>query len=402
MTPMTMLTHARRLAALSLFPVAAATLPNCSLDRSFTFPATAGYRLMVSASIRNADGEDFYVTSRDAVFAGGMAATLVFGVPAGGDVTTMPHQWKLYLSRRFQQGPMSPEFAAHFGRGPYCVRQTEVVSSHERFMGTPVSEDEGWGEPMMCPDEPAMGPCAGSGHPGLHFMPESAALAFASTPVGATAGRLPLTIENRSSDRLCLDAPRLSPSSADPGDFVLDVGDCRPLTGPEMMLGVAILSSGTRTSCTLFVDFGPTNPGSRSARLLVASNYALPHQPVFLSGTGEAGALTVGPSPLCLNVPTEVIDGMICRRRPLDLSNAGPGVVTVTSMSLGTGADNWHLDLSPDLALPFTVRPGRAVTVTVRECGTAPMDSTFLTVNSNATQPSLMVPMAGPTTGCTP
>jgi hypothetical protein len=97
-----------------------------------------------------------------------------------------------------------------------------------------------------------------------------------------------------------------------------------------------------------------------------------------------------------------VIGGRTCYRRTLDLTNDGPGDVTVRSASLAADAPNWQLQLPAGVTAPFTIPAPGTVTLTVLECGTAPMDSTFLTLNSNATTPNVSLGLVGPTTGCTP
>ena len=61
------------------------------------------------------------------------------------------------------------------------------------------------------------------------------------------------------------------------------------------------------------------------------------------------------------------------------------------------------VQLPAGVTTPFTIAGGGApVVLTVLECGTTPMDSTFLTINSNATTPAVSLALLGPTTGCTP
>jgi hypothetical protein len=407
----------RTLLAIFVPLLAAATLPNCSLVVDFTRP---GVKYTTSAAFRNAAGQTFTVTDADAEFAGGMSALRTFGAEVPDASGTCPHSgfcgddyvrqtWSWYVSRRLAEGsdPADPGFAAfqaRYGAGPYClVADTLTVA----LQGDAVADLSAFLEAARpLPPTCASGVDTGCGNaPGVtpHLvLTPAAGVDFGLLPVGRPAGRQPVVISNDGPGRLCLAMPRLSPGSANPGDFSADASDCGPRPGEEMMLGQTILAASTRPSCTVWADFQPTDPGARAAEVAISSNDpTTPNVMLPLRGSGEAGVLAV-PSQLCLNVPPEVIGGMTCYRRTLDLRNDGPGTVTVRSMSLGVGADNWHLDLPAGVTTPFTIADGGTVTVTIRECGTAPMDSTFLTVNSNAAVPSVMVPMVGPTTGCTP
>ncbi|HLA69956.1 MAG TPA: choice-of-anchor D domain-containing protein, partial [Steroidobacteraceae bacterium] len=141
-------------------------------------------------------------------------------------------------------------------------------------------------------------------------------------------------------------------------------------------------------TCTVTVTFAPTSATSQMGTLTVSSNASNPSLTVPLSGTGvPPGTATLSASPSPVAYGDQVIN--TSSSRTVTITNSGTGAGTVSGVSV-TG--------------PFTqtnncnaLAAGANCTVTVTFASANPLGakSGTLTVNSNASNPSLAVSLSG-------
>jgi hypothetical protein len=110
------------------------------------------------------------------------------------------------------------------------------------------------------------------------------------------------------------------------GDFAQQSNNC---VGTQLAIDA---------SCTIFVDFTPTDIGTRTGSLSVASNAAVPIVPLALSGTGvaptatySATSLTFAPLPVGTSSPVQ----------HLTLTNTGPVVLNISSLAITGGVSDF-------------------------------------------------------------
>lgn len=394
---------ARRLALLALAP-SVLGLPACTLDRSPILAANQVYRC--TASVRNAAGDVIDVDDGDLLLAGGTAAP-TFSTPDGDVAGLTPRarvlaQWRRYLQRRLEDPLASPEFRARFGSGPFCVTSVDVVRTDVARVATSAETGP---EIATCAPLPPPGSCGNPAGVVPAIAVDLPAVDFGNVPVGVPSAEVTLTVFNAGAGRLCLDAPMFDPArSPQRADFTLDVSDCAPRSPEELAAGVAILEAGARASCAVRVRLTPSDPGERRALLRATTpGSAVPAAEVALVGQGLPGALIASSNPLCFNVPAVSVPGRgTCYPQRLNLSNAGPGSLTVRSVALPAAslAAGWEIE-SLSAALPVTLSPSGLLTVNLRACAADPRDS-VLTVSSNGAVSPFDVTLLRPASGCTP
>jgi hypothetical protein len=230
-------------------------------------------------------------------------------------------------------------------------------------------------------------------------------LAFADLPLGSPMVEMSLTYAIAGSGRLCLGTPMLERSrSPHPADFVVDASGCAAAPGDVPWRGSVL--SETRPSCQVVVRFNPLDPGARRAVLRASSSDPdMRVSRVPLTGTGIAGVLALSATSLCFNVSAAPEPGFAAPQhsRTVTLSNAGPGAVTVESVTAGgAGWSRQLLDVrGAPLETSLTLAAGESILVRVLEAEGA-VGSSILMIDSNAATPHLEMPLQGFDTGCTP
>ncbi len=164
-------------------------------------------------------------------------------------------------------------------------------------------------------------------------------------------------------------------------------------TGAYSVTGATLpISLAAGASTTFNVLFAPASSGVANSTLTVTSNASNPSLSIPLSGTGAApGSLAAGTSPLSFGTVTVGQSTTLSET----ITNSGGSTVTVSQVSAsGTG-------YSVSVAVPFTLAAGASksfnVTFAPASAGTP---SGTLTVTSDASNPSLSVPLSG--TGAAP
>lgn len=375
---------------------AALALPGCDGGG----PRVEATRYVGNATLLNqTTGALVMVRSDQPIFDGPQRPDL-FTCRGAGPADLAARNWARYL--RFAiEDPAAPEGArALLAGGPWCLTTDGISRTSEASVAPDTCVERSAPEPLLlCSYAPLacnVGIPAPPGTPSLSLdMPS---LDFGSVPVGSPSAERTLTLANSGGGLLCLGAPAVYGASA--GDFSLDASDCAPRPGDPA--GTAVLSSVTRTSCTVRLRFTPGAPGARSAQLRVTSS-ARPGLSVELQGSGQPGTLAPAPASVCFNVApvVEPIFGA-CYRRTLILTNLGPGRVRIDSVALPASAmGDWSIVEYAPLPPSLFRNTGQMLAVTLRTCR-AGAGATVVTVNSNATNGPFDVPLLGPASGCTP
>jgi hypothetical protein len=145
-------------------------------------------------------------------------------------------------------------------------------------------------------------------------------------------------------------------------------------------------------SVSFSATFTPTSAGGVTGNLAITSNASNPALNVPLSGTGVTpGRLTASPASLGFG---SVLVGS-SQTLAETLTNSGGASVTISAAGATSSFS------ATGLSLPVTLNPGQSVSFTVAFLPTSAASiSGGLTVTSNASNPSLNVPLAG--TGTTP
>ena len=291
-----------------------------------------------TAIVRNAAGVEVAVTSAgDGLFAGEMFLLMAQG--SGGTLEDRVRtRYKRAVNRRLSAGG-DALVAARFGAGPWCfVAEPTILPT---FENRPSPPDETAAELSLCEGPPPPPQCAATGDmPELSVDPP--AHTFPDTPLGSASDWFPFTVSNSGTGFVCLASMIAGGLHAQ--DFQVDDSNCRP-SDPEAAR--RLLGVGGLPSCTVRVRFVPTRPGTREGALRVSSNDPQVLQQFGLTGTGIAGVLTPT-TPVC--VP-RVGDRF---QRTVVLTNAGPGTVTVRSISVG----EWHTSPSCTPDVPTSIPSG--------------------------------------------
>jgi hypothetical protein len=378
-------------------------LPACHLERGGI--AAPVHEWSVQATLQDAAGATYVVNGDDTDFAEGDLRTFATDDASHSDGTTPAQRirdfWRRYLRHRVEAGAHGATFTARFGTGPWClagdsVRPTATLASTR-------SEPDVDDPLVMCGagGAPTCANPAGT-VPLLHVDPP--AVTFGHAAVGTSAADVTLTLSNAGTGNLCLDGDFLILPEAGvrPDEFSRDVSSCTPMSPLERFVGRVVLSAATRPSCTVRMGFRPRNGGPRRATMQVSSNDAASPAAVALSGDGDAGVLIASPSPMCFNVASEVVGGRTCYRQGIVFSNAGPGTVTITSVTVpAPDAASWTRVHPPLSMFPIVLTPLTGQYVQVLACEPGINDS-VLTALTNSTTPVIDVPMLRPASGCTP
>jgi hypothetical protein len=147
-------------------------------------------------------------------------------------------------------------------------------------------------------------------------------------------------------------------------------------------------------SCTATVTFKPTATGTQNGTLTVSSNATNNTLTVSLSGTGaQSSTATLAASPTSLTFPSTSV-GSASATQNVTVTNSGTVAATVSSVTVSG-------DFSQTNTCGTSIAAGASCTATVTFRPTASGSRTgTLTVNSNATNPTLNVALSGsaPTT----
>ena len=208
------------------------------------------------------------------------------------------------------------------------------------------------------------------GNPGPATLAASpTSVSFGSTGVGSTSAAQTVTVTNTGGSTANLSGVGVA------GDFA-DTTTCG-----------ATLAAGA--SCTASVTFRPTAAGARTGTLTVASDASNPSLAVALSGTGTAASsATLAANPTSVSFGT-IGTGSSSSPLTVTLSNTGTasasiGGVTVSGDFTQTTTCGSTLAAGSSCMVAVVFRPTAAGTRT----GT-------LTVASNASNPTLAVPLSG-------
>ncbi|MGC1450281.1 MAG: choice-of-anchor D domain-containing protein [Candidatus Sulfotelmatobacter sp.] len=148
------------------------------------------------------------------------------------------------------------------------------------------------------------------------------------------------------------------------------------------------LTLNASQSTTFTVAFAPQASGSASGTVTMTSDASTPAPTVALSGTGVAlGALGSNPTSLSFGSVT------VGSKQSLSETVTNTGGSTVTISQLGVSGAGFSLS---GITVPVTLTAGQSaaftVTLTPQSVGTA---SGNLTVTSNASNPTLTIPLSG-------
>jgi F5/8 type C domain/Pectate lyase superfamily protein/Abnormal spindle-like microcephaly-assoc'd, ASPM-SPD-2-Hydin len=150
--------------------------------------------------------------------------------------------------------------------------------------------------------------------------------------------------------------------------------------------GSSIAAGG---SCTVSVTFAPTTTGSRTGTLTVNAGGVT--NAVSLSGTGTSsggGSATLSASPTSVAFGSEAV-GSTTAAQKITVTNTGSAAASISSISTGA-------PFAQTSTCGTSIAAGGSCTVSVTFTPTAADGaSASLTVASNATNPSLTVPLTG-------
>jgi hypothetical protein len=184
---------------------------------------------------------------------------------------------------------------------------------------------------------PQTAPLSGTGvTSGPNVTLSSTSLTFATQLLFTTSGSQPITLSNYGN--ATLDITGITSS----GDFS-ESSTCGSTLAPA-------------ASCSIFVTFTPTQPGSRTGVLSITDNAPGSPQTVGLTGTGTEVALV----PTSLNFPPVAI-GQSASLSTI-LTNVGSMTLTITGITIG-GTD--PIDFSQSNSCDGSVKAGKSCTITV-------------------------------------
>jgi hypothetical protein len=147
------------------------------------------------------------------------------------------------------------------------------------------------------------------------------------------------------------------------------------------------LTAGAKKQLT--ATFSPTIAGLASGSITVTSNASNPNLSVPLTGTGVAVIGTLTASPTSVNFGNVNVNSSASQT--VTITNSGSGLVTVSAVSI-TGSE---LTLAA-VTTPFTLAAGATKPLTATFSPTVPgTTSGSITVTSNASNPSLSIPLSG-------
>jgi parallel beta-helix repeat protein len=249
---------------------------------------------------------------------------------------------------------------ANAGKAPSysCEGSGFTITDGGGNSGITPTQCNGWPAPVYPP------------YPNSGVTVAPTALSFGSVTTGTTSSAQTVTVSNPTGSA----APVSSISAS--GDFA-QTNTC----------GSSIPANG---SCTVSVTFTPTATGARTGTLTV--NAGGTANTVSLSGTGTSGggggSATLTASPTSLSFGNEAV-GSTSGSKSVTVTNTGSAAASVSSVSAGAPfAQTNTCGSSIAAGASCTV----SVTFTPTTTGAA---SASLTVASNATNPSLTVPLTG-------
>jgi hypothetical protein len=195
-------------------------------------------------------------------------------------------------------------------------------------------------------------------------------LAFGSVSIGSSSGAQSVSFTNTGSGDLTIGA--ITITGPNPRDFS-QTNNC-PSVVPAQI------------SCSVQVTFTPAATGTRTASLTFTDNGGGGSQATGLSGTGVGTPSSVALSPASLTFPSQV-QGTQSAALPITLTNNGPGVLTISGISLtgtnpGDFAQNNNCPISPaklavngSCTINVTFTPAavgaRSASVTITDNGSA-------------------------------
>ena len=190
-------------------------------------------------------------------------------------------------------------------------------------------------------------------------------LNFPSTSVGSTSSGEAITVLNTGAVGLAVSS--ISITGANPGDFS-ESDNC---TGRGI---------GTGSSCSVTVNFSPSQQGTRAATLTLYANVAGGQIQVSLTGTAVApAAITLQPSALSFS---QQQTGTSAAAQAISVENTGGASLTITSATVSGPFQIVSNGCSTSLAASTAC----SVSINFSPTATGPANGTFTLVDSAGTQ----------------
>ena len=190
----------------------------------------------------------------------------------------------------------------------------------------------------------------GGGTPTATISP-AGALAFGNQIINSRSEAKTVTLANTGAGPLTISTFRIN--GADAGDFAQGA-DC-PVSPSSLPAGA---------SCTIYVSFAPSTPGSKTATLAIGDDAAGGQQTVSLTGAGTLGAAAVMLSPPLLTFADRSV-GTTSDAQAVSLINTGLGPLTISTLRLN-GADAADFAQGVDCPIgPDSLAPGASCTIYV-------------------------------------
>jgi hypothetical protein len=193
--------------------------------------------------------------------------------------------------------------------------------------------------------------------------------------IGVGQGR-DITIRNNGTSSQTLG--QLTITGANPGDFSLSNDTCSNTT----------LAPGA--TCTVRVIFTPTAAGPRSATLTAPIGTTGQTMNVPLTGIGAPPNVQVSPTPVDFG---EVIVGQTSPDKVVTITNGGPGPVTITEVTLTSGAPDYAIKSNDCVGKTLAVGQSCTITLTFKPSagGARPGEVTVKTTNAG----DVKIPLTG-------
>ncbi|HTT19569.1 MAG TPA: choice-of-anchor D domain-containing protein [Candidatus Sulfotelmatobacter sp.] len=215
-----------------------------------------------------------------------------------------------------------------------------------------------------------IGALSGTGAGAAGYLSSASSMNFGSIAVGSSQTQT-LALSNTGGSNLTISAATVTGSGFSVSGLTLPYS----------------LAAGS--TANLQVKFSPTNSGTNTASLAIASNAADPSVTVSLSGTANATSGTLAVTPGSISFGSVAVGSS--QMQALTLSNTGTAGLTISAATI-TGSS---FTLS-GLALPLSLAAGARASLSVTYSPTSPGTSTAsLTIASNATDASVAVPLSG-------
>lgn len=190
----------------------------------------------------------------------------------------------------------------------------------------------------------------GGGTPTAAISP-AGALAFGNQIINSRSQAKAVTLANTGVGPLTISTFRIN--GADAGDFAQGA-DC-PVSPSSLPAGA---------SCTIYVSFAPSSPGSKTATLAIGDDADGGQQTVSLTGAGTLGAAAVMLSPPLLTFADRSV-GTTADAQAVSLINTGLGPLTISTLRLnGTDAADFAYGVDCPIG-PDSLAPGASCTIYV-------------------------------------